>query len=63
MVLPVNKVMVILDTEDDAHKMATITEVPAYTRLYKDPTETMERKTSALMRRRCSLPKEVCELL
>jgi len=45
-----------------SHKIGTFLRDPAYRRLVKDPTETVERKTSLLLKR-SALAQEVCRRL
>jgi hypothetical protein len=43
-------VTVIFNTEDYARKTATLLEDPEYRRLDKNPTDAVDRKTSALIK-------------
>jgi hypothetical protein len=52
----------ILNTEDYTHKTVIHLEDPKYRRLNKNPTEAIQRKTSALIRR-SSLPEKGAKLL
>jgi hypothetical protein len=62
--LPADKgnATVILATVDYSQKMASVLDDPAYKKLAKDPTETVERKTTALIKK-TSLPQAVTEQL
>ena len=52
-ILPADKgnTMVVLNTTDYKQKISTLLEDPAYRRLAKDPTTTIERKTTLLLKK------------
>ena len=52
-ILPADKgnAMVILNTTDYKQKIASLLEDPAYRRLTKDPTDSIERKTTQLLKK------------
>ena len=53
---------VVLNTVDYNRKIGALLQDPAYRRLAKGPTETVERKTS-LLPKRSTLSEEVCKWL
>jgi hypothetical protein len=63
-VLPADKgnAAVVLSTEDYNRKIATLLEGNTYTKLKKDPTDSIERKTVLLLKK-SQLGDEVCQLL
>ena len=63
-ILPADKgnAMVVLNTTDYKHKISSLLEDPAYRRLAKDPTTTIEWKTTLLLKK-SSFTEETCRQL
>jgi hypothetical protein len=61
-ILPADKgnIAVVLGTSDYNKKITTLLQDKAYTKLRKDPTESIERKTVLLLKK-SSFPEEVCQ--
>jgi hypothetical protein len=60
-ILPADKgnATVILNTSDYKQKISSFLQDPAYRKLTKDPTDSIERKTTALLKK-SSIPEETC---
>ena len=63
-ILPADKgnATVILNTTDYKQKITSLLEDPSYRRLARDPTDSMERKTTLLLKK-SSLTEETCKQL